>query len=57
MKCKDCEYLAIIEEPTETIIGQIHCGKYNLSRVCGEVELEYLNCVECQRNFKEVVGK
>ena len=53
MKCKDCEYLDILGKSDREYY--LRCRKYNLQRSELVGELKYLNCVECQKNFNDVV--
>ena len=56
MRCKDCPYL--VKTDSVEIVGyyDLYCDKYGISHspIC-EANLDYLNCVENQRNFEEVV--
>lgn len=56
MKCKDCPYL--VKTDSVEIVGyyDLYCDKYGISHspIC-KANLDYLNCVENQRNFEEVV--
>ena len=56
MKCKDCPYL--VKTDSVEIVGyyDLYCRKYSIHHcpIC-EANLDYLNCVEGQKNFEEVV--
>ena len=57
MKCKDCEHLVIVDQTEEYNMMQLRCEKYNLLKLENIHTFEYLNCVECQSNFDEVIAR